>query len=105
MIYGKAGATIDPCIFSIKARNKGVVINVALTPNEMRSLSNAILRSARIQEVILAFREIEKELPEAYAVINRHTLARFYLNEVPLNGLDMDEWNPVRDRIANILGE
>lgn len=55
-MYGKAGTTIDPCIFSIKARNKWVVINVALTPNEMRALSNAILRSARIQEVILAFR-------------------------------------------------
>lgn len=71
----------------------------------MRALSNDILRKARIQEVILAIREIEKELPEAYAVISKHTLTMFYLNEVPLNGLDMDEWNPVRDKIANILGE
>ena len=76
-----------------------IKFEVKMNPKEMRELANSILRNASIQEVVLAIREINSELPKVYRQIGEYGLAKIYLGEVPIDGLDPDAWEKIRVQI------
>lgn len=76
-----------------------IKFEVQMNPKEMRELANHILRNASIQEVVLAIREINSELPRVYRQLGEHGLAGIYLGEVSSDGLDKPTWENIRMQI------
>lgn len=58
---------IFPKIFAIDVvkSEDDIKFEVKMNPQEMRELANDILRYASIQEVVIAIREINSELPKS----------------------------------------
>lgn len=92
---------IFPKTFSIDVikREDDIRFEVKLNPQEMQELANDILRYASIQEVVLAIREINSELPKAYRQIGEYGLAKIYLGEILSDGLDKPTWENIRMQI------
>ena len=92
---------IFPKTFSIDVikREDDIKFEVKMNPQEMRELANDILRNASIQEVVIAIREINSELPKAYRQIGEYGLAKIYLWEVSTDGLDKPTWENIRMQI------
>lgn len=76
-----------------------IKFEVKMNPKEMRELANTILRNASIQEVVLAIREINSELPKVYHQLGEYSLAKIYLGEVSEEGLDKSTWEKIRMQI------
>lgn len=92
---------IFPKTFNIDVvkREDDIQFEVKMNPQEMRELANDILRNASIQEVVVAIREINSELPKAYRQTGEYGLAKIYLGEVSTDGLDKPTWENIRMQI------
>lgn len=98
---------IFPKIFAIDVvkREDDIRFEVKMNPQEMRELANNILRNASIQEVVVAIREINSELPKAYRQLGEYGLAKIYLGEVSADGLDKLTWENIRMQIEKQINE
>lgn len=98
---------IFPKTFSIDIikREDDIKFEVKLNPQEMRELANDILRNASIQEVVIAIRKINSELPRVYRQLGEYGLARIYLEEVSIDGLDKPTWENIRMQIEKQINE